>query len=60
MSVVEIAEARSTRERRWMSIDFVMRAISVAMHLADRAGLPRVSALLSQAHQSAREERDRA
>lgn len=58
--VVAIAETRQARERQWMEIDFAMKAISVAMHQAQRAGLPMVVEQLGIAHKAALAERDRA
>lgn len=51
---------RTTQIPRHVAITMVMHAITVAMHLAQQAGLSAVVTVLEIAHEEAKDERERA
>lgn len=60
MSTVTNAHDAVNRMATWQAIDWVMKAISVAMHVAYTAGQTEIAADLGQVHERARQRRDRA
>jgi uncharacterized membrane protein YcjF (UPF0283 family) len=52
--------ATSQMSSNWMAIDWAMRGITIAGHLATVAGLHSIADELMRLHEQARRERDRA